>query len=146
MIKLSTRITTQVRFKKSLDLKMKEIAMKEGKTKEKVYEEAILEFLKNQSQEQVIQDGKIEELLNAKLGNIDKHLSSMIGQLSKDLALVYGTSIYNLQKTLDLLGLDTKQKYTDKEIMNILESRGDANHTHIMIRARENKRQREEAI
>ena len=46
MIKLSTRITTQVRFKKSLDLKMKEIATKEGKTKEKVYEEAILEFLK----------------------------------------------------------------------------------------------------
>lgn len=146
MIKLSTRITTQVRFKKSLDLKMKEIAMKEGKTKEKVYEEAILEFLKNQSQEQVIQDGKIEELLNAKLGNIDKHLSSMIGQLSKDLALVYGTSIYNLQKTLDLLGLDTKQKYTDKEIMNIMESRGDAIHAHLMIRARENKRQREEAI
>lgn len=146
MIKLSTRITTQVRFKKSLDLKMKEIATKEGKTKEKVYEEAILEFLKNQSQEQVIQDGKIEELLNAKLGNIDKHLSSMIGQLSKDLALVYGTSIYNLQKTLDLLGLDTKQKYTDKEIMNIMESRGDAIHAHLMIRARENKRQREEAI
>ena len=125
---------------------MKEIATKEGKTKEKVYEEAILEFLKNQSQEQVIQDGKIEELLNAKLGNIDKHLSSMIGQLSKDLALVYGTSIYNLQKTLDLLGLDTKQKYTDKEIMNIMESRGDAIHAHLMIRARENKRQREEAI
>ena len=146
MIKLSTRITTQVRFKKSLDLKMKEIATKEGKTKEKVYEEAILEFLKNQSQEQVIQDGKIEELLNAKLGNIDKHLSSMIGQLSKDLALVYGTSIYNLQKTLDLLGLDTKQKYTDKEIMNIMESRGDAIHAHLMIRARENKKQREEAI
>ena len=143
---MSTRITTQVRFKKSLDLKMKEIATKEGKTKEKVYEEAILEFLKNQSQEQVIQDGKIEEVLNAKLGNIDKHLSSMIGQLSKDLALVYGTSIYNLQKTLDLLGLDTKQKYTDKEIMNIMESRGDAIHAHLMIRARENKRQREEAI
>ena len=143
---MSTRITTQVRFKKSLDLKMKEIATKDGKTKEKVYEEAILEFLKNQSQEQVIQDGKIEELLNAKLGNIDKHLSSMIGQLSKDLALVYGTSIYNLQKTLDLLGLDTKQKYTDKEIMNIMESRGDAIHAHLMIRARENKRQREEAI
>ena len=34
MIKLSTRITTQVRFKKSLDLKMKEIATKEGKTKD----------------------------------------------------------------------------------------------------------------
>ena len=143
---MSTNTSTQVRIKKSLDVKMKEIATKEGKTKEKVYEEAILEFLKNQSQEQVIQDGKIEELLNAKLGNIDKHLSSMIGQLSKDLALVYGTSIYNLQKTLDLLGLDTKQKYTDKEIMNIMESRGDAIHAHLMIRARENKRQREEAI
>ena len=88
------------------------------------------------------EDGKIEELLNIKLGNIDKHLSSMLGQLSKDLALVYGTSIYNLQKTLDLLGLDTKQKYTDAELMKIMETRGDAIHNHLMIRARENKRQR----
>ena len=97
-------------------------------------------------QAQIMQDGKIEELLNVKLGNIDKHLSSMIGQLSKDIALIYGTSIYNLQKTLDVLGLDTKQKYTDSEIMKIMESRGDAIHAHLMIRARENKKQREEAI
>ena len=143
---MSTNTSTQVRIKKKLEIKMKEIATKSGKTKAQVYEEAIVTFLKDQSQEQIMQDGKIEELLNAKLGNIDKHLSSMLGQLSKDVALIYGTSIYNLQKTLDLLGLDTKQKYTDAEIMKIMESRGDAIHNHLMIRARENKRQREEAI
>ena len=119
---MSTNSSTQVRVKKSLDIKMKEIATKSGKTKAQVYEEAIVTFLKDQSQEQIMQDGKIEELLNIKLGNIDKHLSSMLGQLSKDLALVYGTSIYNLQKTLDLLGLDTKQKYTDAELLKILET------------------------
>ena len=143
---MSSSTTTQVRFKKSLDLKMKEIAVKTGKTKAKVYEDAILDFLEKESQEQVINDGKIEELLNKKLGNIDKHLSSMMGQLSKDLALVYGTSIYNLQKTLDLLGLDTKQKYTDSEIMRIMESRNDAIHTHLIIRARNNKRKKEEEL
>ena len=143
---MSTNTSTQVRIKKSLDVKMKEIATKSGKTKAQVYEDAIVTFLKDQSQEQIMQDGKIEELLNVKLGNIYKHLSSMIGQLSKDIALIYGTSIYNLQKTLDVLGLDTKQKYTDSEIMKIMESRGDAIHAHLMIRARENKKQREEAI
>ena len=143
---MSTNTSTQVRIKKSLDVKMKEIATKSGKTKAQVYEDAIVTFLKDQSQEQIMQDGKIEELLNVKLGNIDKHLSSMIGQLSKDIALIYGTSIYNLQKTLDVLGLDTKQKYTDSEIMKIMERRGDAIHAHLMIRARENKKQREEAI
>lgn len=143
---MSTNTSTQVRIKKSLDVKMKEIATKSGKTKAQVYEDAIVTFLKDQSQEQIMQDGKIEELLNVKLGNIDKHLSSMIGQLSRDIALIYGTSIYNLQKTLDVLGLDTKQKYTDSEIMKIMESRGDAIHAHLMIRARENKKQREEAI
>ena len=143
---MSTNTSTQVRIKKSLDVKMKEIATKSGKTKAQVYEDAIVTFLKDQSQEQIMQDGKIEELLNVKLGNIDKHLSSMIGQLSKDIALIYGTSIYNLQKTLDVLGLDTKQKYTDSEIMKIMESRGDAIHAQLMIRARENKKQREEAI
>ena len=124
---MSTNTSTQVRIKKSLDVKMKEIATKSGKTKAQVYEDAIVTFLKDQSQEQIMQDGKI-------------------GQLSKDIALIYGTSIYNLQKTLDVLGLDTKQKYTDSEIMKIMESRGDAIHAHLMIRARENKKQREEAI
>ena len=62
------------------------------KTKEKAITDALIHF-------KMIQNSA---LLNIKLGNIDKHLSSMMGQLSKDLALVYGTSIYNLQKTLDL--------------------------------------------
>ena len=143
---MSSNLTTQVRVKKNLDVKMKEIATKSGKTKAQIYEDAILDFLERESQDQIIQDGKIEKLLNQKLANIDKHLSSMIGQLSKDLALVYGTNIYTLQKTLDLLGLDTKNQYTDKEIMKVMESRGDAIHSHLMIRARDNKKNREDVM
>ena len=45
---MSSSTTTQVRFKKSLDLKMKEIAVKTGKTKAKVYEDAILDFLEKE--------------------------------------------------------------------------------------------------
>ena len=131
--------TTHVRVKRSLDEKMMAIATKRGTTKTKIYEEMMRDYIERSSQDELVNDGKIEELLNNKIGNIDKHLSSMLGQLSKDLALVYCTSIFNLQKTLDLLGLDTKNKYTDMEIMKIMESRSDLVHSHLMLRARNNK-------
>ena len=130
--------TTHVRVKRSLDEKMMAIATKRGTTKTKIYEEMMSDYIERSSQDELVNDGKIEELLNNKIGNIDKHLSSMLGQLSKDLALVYCTSIFNLQKTLDLLGLDTKNKYTDMEIMKIMESRSDLVYSHLMLRARNN--------
>lgn len=132
--------TTHVRVKRSLDEKMMAIATKRGTTKTKIYEEMMRDYIERSSQDELVNDGKIEELLNNKIGNIDKHLSSMLGQLSKDLALVYCTSIFNLQKTLDLLGLDTKNKYTDMEIMKIMESRSDLVYSHLMLRARNNKK------
>ena len=132
--------TTHVRVKRSLDEKMMAIATKRGTTKTKIYEEMMRDYIERRSQDELVNDGKIEELLNNKIGNIDKHLSSMLGQLSKDLALVYCTSIFNLQKTLDLLGLDTKNKYTDMEIMKIMESRSDLVYSHLMLRARNNKK------
>lgn len=131
--------TTHVRVKRSLDEKMMAIATKRGTTKTKIYEEMMREYIERSSQDELIRDGKIEELLNKKISNVDKHLSSMLGQLSKDLALVYCTNIFNLQKTLDLLGLDTKNKYTDMEIMKIMESRSDLVYSHLMLRARNNK-------
>lgn len=130
---------TNLRVKKSLDAKIKEIATKKGRTKTEIYEEAVLNYIEMNAKEELVRDSKIEELLNSKINNVDKHLSSMLGQLSKDLALVYCTSIFNLQKTLDLLGLDTKTKYTDKEIMKIMESRSDLVYNHLMMRARDNK-------
>lgn len=132
--------TTHVRVKRSLDEKMMAIATKRGTTKTKIYEEMMRDYIERSSQDELISDGKFEELLNNKMSNIDKHLSSMLGQLSKDLALVYCTSIFNLQKTLDLLGLDTKNKYTDMEIMKIMESRSDLVYSHLMLRARNNKK------
>lgn len=131
--------TTHVRVKRSLDEKMMAIATKRGTTKTKIYEEMMRDYIERSSQDELIRDGKIEELLNKKISNVDKHLSSMLGQLSKDLALVYCTNIFNLQKTLDLLGLDTKNKYTDMEIMKIMESRSDLVYSHLMLRARNNK-------
>lgn len=132
--------TTHVRVKRNLDEKMMDIATKRGTTKTKIYEEMMRDYIERSSQDELISDGKFEELLNNKISNIDKHLSSMLGQLSKDLALVYCTSIFNLQKTLDPMGLDTKNKYTDMEIMKIMESRSDLVHSHLMMRARNNKK------
>ena len=137
---MDNKNTTHVRVKRNLDDKIMDIATKRGTTKTKIYEEMMRDYIERSSQDELISDGKFEELLNNKMSNIDKHLSSMLGQLSKDLALVYCTSIFNLQKTLDLLGLDTKNKYTDMEIMKIMESRSDLVYSHLMLRARNNKK------
>ena len=137
---MDNKNTTHVRVKRNLDEKIMDIATKRGTTKTKIYEEMMRDYIERSSQDELISDGKFEELLNNKMSNIDKHLSSMLGQLSKDLALVYCTSIFNLQKTLDLLGLDTKNKYTDMEIMKIMESRSDLVYSHLMLRARNNKK------
>lgn len=142
---MKENMTTQVRIKKHLDVKMKELAMQSGKTKEKIYEEVVMNFLENEAQKRIIEDSRIEEILNKKLGNIDKHLSSMLGQIWKDLALVYCTNIFTLQKTLDVLGLDTKNAYTDSKIMEIMESRSDAVFNHLASKARANKKQKIEA-
>lgn len=142
---MKENMTTQVRIKKHLDIKMKELAIQNGKTKEKMYEEVVMNFLENEAQKRVIEDSRIEEILNKKLGNIDKHLSSMLGQIWKDLALVYCTNIFTLQKTLDGLGLDTKNTYTDSKIMEIMESRSDAVFNHLSTKARANKKQKIEA-
>lgn len=142
---MKENMTTQVRIKKHLDIKMKELAIQNGKTKEKMYEKVVMNFLENEAQKRVIEDSRIEEILNKKLGNIDKHLSSMLGQIWKDLALVYCTNIFTLQKTLDGLGLDTKNTYTDSKIMEIMESRSDAVFNHLSTKARVNKKQKIEA-
>lgn len=139
---MKEKITTQVRIRKDLDAKMKELAAQGGKTKEKMYEEVVMNFLENQAQNKVIEDSRVEELLNQKLGNIDKHLSSMLGQIWKDLALVYCTNIFTLQKTLDVLGLDTKNTYTDSKIMEIMESRSDAVYNHLAAKAKANKKEK----
>ena len=136
---MDNKNTTHVRVKRNLDEKIMAIATKQGTTKTKIYEEMMRDYIERSSQDELISDGKIEELLNSKINNIDKHLSSMLGQLSKDLALVYCTNIFTLQKTLDLLGLDTKNKYTDMELMKVMESRSDLVHSHLMLRARNNK-------
>ena len=90
--------TTHVRVKRNLDEKMMDIATKRGTTKTKIYEEMMRDYIERSSQDELISDGKFEELLNNKISNIDKHLSSMLGQLSKDLALVYCTSILIFKK------------------------------------------------
>ena len=74
--------TTHVRVKRSLDEKMMAIATKRGTTKTKIYEEMMRDYIERSSQDELIRDGKIEELLNKKISNVDKHLSSMLGQLS----------------------------------------------------------------
>lgn len=143
---MSKNSVTNLRIKKSLDSKITEISAKTGRTKTEIYEEAVLSYIEREAEEQLLRDSKIEEMINQKLGNIDKHLSSMLGQVSKDLALVYCTNVFTLQKTLDILGMDTKGKYTDKHIMQTMEERSDAVYNHLMVRARDNKRRKTEAV
>ena len=69
---MSENTVTNLRIKKNLDAKIKEIATKTGRTKTEIYEEAVLNYIERESQEELIRDGKIEELLNSKINNIDK--------------------------------------------------------------------------
>jgi len=48
-IKLPYLCTTQIRIKKSLDLKMKEIGIKHSKTKAQVFEDAVRAYLANKN-------------------------------------------------------------------------------------------------
>ena len=59
---MSENTVTNLRIKKNLDAKIKEIATKTGRTKTEIYEEAVLNYIERESQEELIRDGKIEEL------------------------------------------------------------------------------------
>ncbi|WP_270773292.1 hypothetical protein, partial [Intestinibacter bartlettii] len=73
--------TSQVKIKSHLHDRMKEIAKRNGNSITDEYEKIITKHIENETQNQILVESQIEVLLNKKLENIDKHISSYLGKL-----------------------------------------------------------------
>lgn len=96
--------TSQVKIKSHLHDRMKEIAKRNGNSITDEYEKIITKYIENETQNQILVESQIEVLLNKKLENIDKHISSYLGKLDKEMSNLYTTEILILQKILSVHG------------------------------------------
>ena len=141
---------TQVRIEKSLDIKMKEMGLKLGKSKADCYRQALQEFIQKETEQELLRDSKIDEivtkqLLETKENLLDEvnkstdRLASILSNQNKILSVIYATDIFHLQRTVESRGLDIKDKYTESKLMEMMEEREDIVHKRLMKKARDNK-------
>ena len=115
--------------------KMKEIALKNGNTIVEEYDRALREYIQKEREEELLRDSKIEILINKKMDAIDKHLSSILINMSKDINIIYGAEIMLLENLLN-------SKYDQRELLNFLEHRGNNLYRMRMKEARDKKREK----
>ena len=94
--------TSQVKVRTHLHDRMKEIAKRNGNTITEEYEKIITMHIQNETQNQILAESQIETLINKKLDNIDKHISSYLGKIDKELSVLYTTEVLTLQKILSI--------------------------------------------
>ncbi len=94
--------TSQVKVRTHLHDRMKEIAKRNGNTITEEYEKIITLHIQNETQNQILAESQIETLINKKLDNIDKHISSYLGKIDKELSVLYTTEVLTLQKILSV--------------------------------------------
>lgn len=68
--------------------KMKSISKEKGIDIKEVYAEAIEEYIKLFEQEKIVADSKLEEIIDARLNKLEKHLASMLGKTGLDVAMI----------------------------------------------------------
>jgi hypothetical protein len=94
--------TSQVKVRSNLHERMKEIAKRNGNSIIEEYENIITKHIENETQKQILVESQIETLINKKMNSIDKHLSSYLGKLDKEMSVLYTTEILILQKMLSV--------------------------------------------
>ncbi len=94
--------TSQVKVRTNLHDRMKEIAKRNGNSITEEYEKIITRHIENETQNQILVESQIETLINKKLSNIDKHISSYLGKIDKEMSLLYTTEVLTLQKILNV--------------------------------------------
>lgn len=94
--------TSQVKVRTNLHDRMKEIAKRNGNSIIEEYEKIITRHIENETQNQILVESQIETLINKKLSNIDKHISSYLGKIDKEMSLLYTTEVLTLQKILNV--------------------------------------------
>ena len=94
--------TSQVKVRTNLHDRMKEIAKRNGNTITEEYEKIINMHIQNETQNQILAESQIEILINKKLNNLDKHISSYLGKIDRELSVLYTTEVLTLQKILSV--------------------------------------------
>lgn len=122
------------RVNDTLHEKMKELATKNGNTIYKEYEVAIKNHIQKEREDELLRDSKIEILINKKMDSIDKHLASMMANISKDINVLYGVDIAMARKLLDV-----DRKYSEEELQNYFDKKGEGIYRTRMIKARNSK-------
>lgn len=82
--------------------KMKNVVKRKG-THATLYDEynlAIRNHIAKASEEEILKDSKIEEIISHEIKKVDKHLSSMLGRTGMDVSMTLMGLILFLEKTL----------------------------------------------
>ncbi|WP_338661036.1 hypothetical protein [Paraclostridium sordellii] len=112
--------TSQVKVKTNLHDRMKEIAKRNGNTITEEYEKIITMHIQNETQNQILAESQIETLINKKLNNLDKHISSYLGKIDKEMSLLYITEVLTLQK---ILSVHSDADISVEDLMTYLEDK-----------------------
>lgn len=106
-----------------LHKKMKDIVESKGKVATLIdeYNLAIRKYIQEYSEEEILKDSKIEDIISTEIKKVDKHLASMIGRTGMDTSMVLVGMIMLLQKTfgveydkvVEKLRIDGARYYTN---------------------------------
>ena len=126
-----------VRVDDAIHQKMKELAVK-NKTNNiaKEYEKALKKYIANEYQNQILAESSIELLINKKMDQVDKHLSSFLGKIDKSLMNIQATDITLLKKFMEVY---TDGKFDENELLEYMEHKGDKLYKRSLAKAREEK-------
>lgn len=128
---------THIRIDDTIHLKMKEIADKNKNTIKKEYEIAIQNHIKNERQQEIERDSQIEIFINKKMNAIDKHLSSILINMTKDINTLLFIEFLKTDKKL-------REKYSNDEIIKYYEKQGEYLYKQRLKQARDIKKVKED--
>lgn len=101
--------TSQIRIRKDIHIKLKEIADKEGKKLQEVSDEFLLYALKNYSTDEVMKETAIEKILNTRLDKTEElilkgteRLASLQARVGIDNSMALMGIVTLIEKILDL--------------------------------------------
>lgn len=129
--------TSQVKISRHLHEKMKEVADKNGNSITDEYEKIIKEHIKSERQKEIERDSQIEIFLNKKMNAIDKHLSSILINMTKDINTLLFIEFLKTDKKL-------REKYSNDEIIKYYEKQGEYLYKQRMKQARDIKKVKED--
>lgn len=101
--------TSQIRIRKDIHIKLKEVADKEGKKLQEVSDEFLLYALKNYSTDEVMKETAIEKILNTRLDKTEElilkgteRLASLQARVGIDNSMALMGIVTLIEKILDL--------------------------------------------